>query len=483
MAEHAAETLQENLLTLLIFDNDHGQIVFNLVSVEHFHGDYRTIAERCFDYRRRYGVAPGREHIHDLLADILEDKNNGKRGVLFQALDAMHQLSESINTEYVIDKANAFVRQQTIAKAILDSAKLLQQRKEGSVEDIEAIWSSLLRADVVGFDAGLRLTHTDKIFNFMNQRYIEFDTGIPAFDVSSIVPYRDAVFLFLAATGMGKSWWLVNLGKRGLLRRKKILHVTLEMSEEEVAMRYWQALFSIGKRKGEVDVTNFELNDRNRLLGLEVSQVSPEFTFDSRAIDDEIRVHMQAVGPRIENLMIKKFPTRSLTPDGLRRFLDTLERVTKFVPDMILLDYLGIMKTDTKDHRISLGRNFEDFRGIVTERHIAGATAHQIGRSGAKAKMAAATDVSEDWSLIGTADRVVTYSATDQERRFNLARLFVDKARSDADKFGVLISQNYKLGQFVLDSTRMDNKYWDILKGMDGTSYEQDSEDEDGDED
>lgn len=481
MAEHAAETLQENLLTLLIFNNDAGQIVANLVAVEHFYGDYRTIAERCYEYRRMYGIAPGREHIYDLLADILEDKNNSKRGAMFQALDAMQQLAENINVEYVIDKANAFIRQQTISGAILKSAQMLQQKREQSITDIEALWSQLLRADSAGFSPGLRLGETERIIKFLNERYIEFDTGIPDFDKNGIVPYRDAAFLFLAATGMGKSWWLIQLGKRALLRRKKVLHVTLEMGEEEVASRYYQSLFSVGKRGGEVAVTSLEMNSRDRLSGFEVSHIAPEFAFDSRALEDELKIHMQTFGPRLENLLIKKFPTRGLTPDGLRRFLDTLERVTKFVPDLLLLDYLGIMKTDSKDHRISLGRNFEDFRGIVSERHIAGATAHQIGRQGAQSKMVKATDVSEDWSLIGTADRVVTYSATDQELRYGLARLFVDKARSDLDKFGVMITQNYKLGQFVLDSTRMDSKYWDVLKELNGNRDEVESEDEEED--
>jgi hypothetical protein len=483
MAEHAAATLQENLLTLLIFDEANGQLVHNLVDVEHFHGEYRTIAERCYNYRDTYGAAPGREHIYDLLADILEDKNNSKRGVLLQTLDAMQRLSEGINTTYVLDQANAFVRQQTISRAILKSAQLLQQRREDSITDIEAIWSSLLRVDSVGFDPGLRLGDTERIINFLNERYVEFDTGIAAFDANGIVPYRDAVFLFLAATGMGKSWWLIQLGKRALLRRKKVLHITLEMSEEEVASRYFQSLFSVSKRSGDVSVTSLELNTRDRLSGFEISEIAPEFSFDSKILDEELKIHMRTFGPRLENLVIKKFPTRGLTPDGLRRYLDTLERVTKFTPDLLLLDYLGLMKTDAKDHRIALGRNFEDVRGIAGERHMAVGTAHQVSRAGAQQRMASSTDVAEDWSLIGTADRVVTYSATDQERRYGLARLFVDKARSDLDKFGVLITQKYGLGQFVLDSVRMDNKYWDILKELSGNQDSSNSDDEVEDDD
>ena len=85
--------------------------------------------------------------------------------------------------------------------------------------------------------------------------------------------------------------------------------------------------------------------------------------------------------------------------------------------------------------------------------------------------------MADDWSLIGTADRAITYSATPQEVRHGLARLFVDKARSDKDKFGVLISQNYAFGQFVLDSAPLHDAYWEVLKDVDDD--EEDSSDDD----
>lgn len=481
MANPASETLQENLLTLLVYSDDHGQMVDNLVDVAYYSDAYRTIAERASQYRRTYNRAPGREHIYDLLDDILSDKNNRLRGPLRHALDAMGQLAGTINAKYVIDQASVFVRKQTISQAILESARLIGQKQEQSIEEIEGIWSKLLKMDSTGFRSGMRLTDVDRLLGFLDQQYVEFNTGIAEFDRSGIVPYRGSVFLFLASTGMGKSWWLVHLGKRALMLRKKVLHITLEMSEEEVAGRYLQNLFSIGKRHSKVLITNFERDSRNKLSGFSLEEVYPEFSFDSRALTDELRVHIQAFGARIENLVIKKFPTRSLTPDGLRRFLDTLERVEGFIPDMVLLDYLGIMKTDSKDHRISLGRTFEDLRGVADERHIPLGTAHQISRSGSKSRMASATDVAEDWSLIGTADRVVTMSATNQERRHGLARLFVDKARSDLDKFSLLITQNYKIGQFVLDSVAMHTKYWDHLRDYDGEN--KDVEDDDNDDD
>lgn len=488
MVVPAAESLQENLLALLVFDDEHGRLVHNLVDTSYFSDAYRLIAERASKYWNDYGQAPNRSHIFDLMEVELTDKSNRAKGAtLDRILRGLAELSTSVNAQYVLDQANIFVRKQTISQAILDSAKLINQKQEQSLEEIEALWSRMLRTDSVGFQAGMRLTAFERVINFLDQQYKEFNTGIPVFDNNGIVPYRKSVFLFLASTGMGKSWWLVHLGKRALMLRKKVLHITLEMSEEEVAARYLQSMFSIGKRHGSVIVTNFDVDHKQRLQGFSLEEVMPEFSFDSRALSDELRIHLQAFGARIEGLLIKKFPMRALTPDGLRRYMDTLERVERFVPDIVLVDYLGIMKTDSKDHRISLGRTFEDLRGVADERNVPLGTAHQISRAGTKGKFASATDVAEDWSLIGTADRVVVMSRTNQEYRCKLARLFVDKARSDSDKFGILIAQNYKLGQFVTDSVMMEADYWDKLRDFDDenknvTGTEDDNDEDDNDE-
>jgi len=76
-------------------------------------------------------------------------------------------------------------------------------------------------------------------------------------------------------------------------------------------------------------------------------------------------------------------------------------------------------------------------------------------------------DIAEDISKINTSDTVITYNRTQAEYELGTARLQVDKGRNDEDKFGVLISQNYRIGQFCIDSVRMNTKYWQVLEDND----------------
>jgi hypothetical protein len=62
---------------------------------------------------------------------------------------------------------------------------------------------------------------------------------------------------------------------------------------------------------------------------------------------------------------------------------------------------------------------------------------------------------------LATADTVLTYSQTDAERKQGLARLFVAAARTEEDRFEILLSQNYEIGQYALSSIRLGSRYFD----------------------
>lgn len=472
-------TLQENLLTLLCHDDTHGRVVANLLQPSLFEGDYRVIAEAAVTYWHRHREAP-KLHTPDLVGEILDDPNNRKGNTYRRILNAMLQLADTINSAYVLDQLRLFVRTQQLKQAIVESAERINADQEMAITDIEQIWNDLLRTREIEFSAGLRLTAIDQVLDYMQMQYAEFTTGIPALDDRHIVPARDTVMLMLGATGRGKTWWLINLGKQALLQRKKVLHISLEMGEEQVAQRYYQDLFSVTKRDDLVEITTLDVNRLGAIEGFGKEKVRPEFTFASSMVRDELEHRINWWGTRLNNLIIKRFST--MTIDDLEAYMDNLEVTEGFIPDMILLDYIGLVDTGTsgKDFRIGLGQVFKRFRGLCIRRHAAGATAQQSSKKGASAQTIGLGHVAEDWSLTNTADMVLTYSSTDSEARLGLGRLYVAKARDETDKFGVLLTQNYRMGQFVLDSMELGPEYFDLLNELPDEKPEE--EDDDGED-
>ena len=286
-------------------------------------------------------------------------------------------------------------------------------------------------------------------------------TGIKPLDDLEIGPARKELFLMIAPPKRGKTWGMIHLAKYALLQKYSVLHVTLEMSEERISQRYIQSFFSVSKRQATIRIPIFEVGD-GRLLRLDYQEL------ERKSFDDEgIRKFIAREIPRrFKNrppLVIKQFPTRSLTMNGLRAYLDSLERSMKFVPDVVVLDYGDLMKIDANNLRIDTGRMFQDLRGLAVERDFALITATQGNRESSQAKIVTDAMVAEDYSKIATADNVITFSQTETEREFGLARLFVSNGRNDEDKFSVCISQAYAVGQFCLDAIRMPTNYWTVI--------------------
>ena len=144
-------------------------------------------------------------------------------------------------------------------------------------------------------------------------------------------------------------------------------------------------------------------------------------------------------------------------------YLDLLEQHEGFVPDLLLVDYVDEMKIGDPRWE-GLMTAVQSLKRIARDRDMAVATVTQTKIEGAKATHVDVNHTGGSWGMIAKADVALTYSATDEEKRDGLARILVGKARTDEGRFEILISQNYAIGQFVLDSTRIGFKYKDKLK-------------------
>src|SRR6185312_3938069 len=207
-----------------------------------------------------------------------------------------------------------------------------------------------------------------------------------------------------------------------------------------------------------------------RLHGIEFDKVKrPE-------VSDKLFSHANELLARYK-FYIKQFPTGQLKVPDLCAYLDSLEDLHGFVPDILLLDYADLMKLDPRNLRIETGVLFKELRGVAVDRGFALVTASQTNRSSSEVRWVRDDMVAEDWSKIGTADTILTYSQTKEERKLNLARLFVSNARDESDKWGCVITQAYAIGQYCLDSIRLpDETYWKMVDEIIGKPTDGDSE-------
>jgi hypothetical protein len=456
----APVALQESILTLLAFDERWGAHVAALIEARHFDEEYRPAAEALLKYWRDYSKPPGRAHLDDVfdLSEIAADQRDWVRDLVASLIT---QLEQGFNPKYVAGRVTEFVRHQVLKVAILDASDRYSQGGDAVAQDVERILFGALRFHEQKLEPGLFLSDTRGL------EYIEhgefYKLNLPELDKRGIGPAPGELILYIAPKGSGKSWFCVHVGKTCQMQGARVLHISLEMSEVLCFKRYVQAYFAVARNSDEYRRTvlefEFEKLEERRLAGWHTERQFPGIAFTDEDANRVLARKIKRRG-RLGNVLIKRFPTNQLKVPQLVAYLDYLESVHKFVPNVVIIDYPDLMSLDVSNYRHSLGTLYPELRGIAVERNFGLICPTQGNRGTLGTRHVQSRDVSEDIRKINIADHVLTYSQTKSEKPLGLARLRVEHARDAEDAFELVMTQSYTTGQFVLETARMEKIYW-----------------------
>jgi len=466
MSDNITGSLQENLLTLLIFDEVSSPLIANSIEPGLFESDfYKEIVKVALEYYKLYKVPP-KEHIADLLEAKINDSKNPKTGELYRKLlTNLFESKDSVHADFVIDKLNQFVRRQKLKGAIIEAALLIKDETDESLVIAENTLNKTLRNQIQVFDRGLSFSDPKAILAALSKtKEPAYPFGVQHLDDLNIGPAPGELLIFLASVGRGKSWSLVNIAKHCIHQRLKVLYITLEMPAEQVMQRLLQSIFSLTKSSVElekIEFNSFVHDELHRLSGVSVNEVTRNSIKDPKT-QREILKKLEAYKNRLP-MEIKRFPTGSLSVEGLEVYLDSVDRLYNYTPDVLLLDYADLMKLDYKNLRTSTGEIYKELRRIAIERNIAMVTASQANRTAEDARIITLKHLAEDYSKAATADTVIAYCQTSAEKQLKLSRLFVAKSRNEEDSQTILISQAYGIGQFCMSSTFINDRYWNLI--------------------
>ncbi|MDT4841548.1 phage replicative helicase, DnaB family [compost metagenome] len=233
---------------------------------------------------------------------------------------------------------------------------------------------------------------------------------------------RKEMVVYMGGPKSGKTMALINAAKIASQNGYNVLYVTLEVSARIIGERL-DASFSGHKMR--------ELM-RN---------------------PHDVRLKVQAAGsaPRKGSLIINEFPTGTLTPKMLRSVIER-HRAKGRTFDMICVDYADLMAPDYRgnEERENSKSIYTALRGIAVEQNIALLTATQTNRTGAKAIVAKAEDVAEDYNKIRIADLVISINSTDEEKLTGDARLYFAASRNQEGGFTIYVKQDLGRAQFIV---------------------------------
>jgi hypothetical protein len=391
-----------------------------------------------------------------------------------QLLPELFAESESLNAAYAATRVNDFVRRQTLKAAVVEASdKFAAQDNENLAGEVEAVFRKALSVKQSTYKAGTFL-NDPSAFRYVDERQDIIPLGIPVLDRLGIGLIAKQVILYIGPKGSGKTWFCIHCGKQALLQGLKVVHYSHEMGEEEVIPRYYQSLFAAARTSELYPKSLLEFDEIGRLSGFRTRLVKPKLSFSDPGARKLLRAKMKSFGSRFGNLIVKEFPTGLATVADITNHLDYLEEVEGFVPNVMIVDYPKLLKTDRNNIRVDIGRNVEELRGVCVIRNLAGVFPHQGTRETIGAKKVKSSQAGEDISVVQTADTILAFSKTKEEERRNLGRLSVEHARRARGGEVVLLSQSYDTGQYVLNSASMQKAYWERMREVTG---EEDIED------
>lgn len=351
------------------------------------------------DFFERTNAIPNATEISLAFSDSNEKR--ALKGVLagFKGIDTNYNEGELVkNTE-------TFLRQR-IAQNIIEQAT--DDSIDGKILDISTIYTDLEKAVNVCLtdDMGLDLINDfDKIETNMLKVNRAHSTGYPWLDdqiQGGFVADEGALYMFGGATNVGKSNLLANFAVNLLNQNLKVLVISLEMSEFVYARRLISMLSEVylDEMKDKVgDIKQFIKNYKTK--------------------------------NKQSQLFIKQFPTASVHYKNLDHYIAKLYQMYKFDPDVVFVDYPGIMIpfTPTGKHDMDIKRAHEEVRALSIMHQKSYAAVLQLNKDGYDVAKPGLKTTGGSIGISQTADLQANLFATEEHLAMNQIGISINKSR------------------------------------------------------
>jgi replicative DNA helicase len=291
--------------------------------------------------------------------------------------------SKETNVDWLLSETEKFCKDKAVYNAILRSIKIIDgQDKTHTKDSLPSILSDALGVSFdnhVGHDY---IADYDERYDFYHRVEEKIPFDLDMFNkITKGGLSKKTLNVVLAGTGVGKSLFMCHCAAASLMQGKNVLYITMEMAEERIAERIDANLMNIG-------MDELKVIDRD-LYGKRFSKVS---------------------GKTQGSLIIKEYPTAGAHAGHFKSLLEELKTKKKFVPDMVIIDYLNICSSS----RMKQGANVnsytyiksiaEELRGLAVEYAVPILSATQTTRSGFANTDVELTDTSESFGLPATVD-------------------------------------------------------------------------------
>lgn len=498
-------TREHHLLISLITDKAYCDEFLPILEDDTFTNNYsKTIYKWIKDYYEQFEENPGKT-IQDIF-NVEKNKlyNEEDEELISSFLLRLSDIFESTsqNFEYSKAQANTFIQERAL---IVTAERTLTLAKLGRLEEAEEEHNRYKK--VITTTSNIFNPHDEKevkeYFNKNDQDYLIRFPG--AFGEMTGDLRRKWFVIFQGKYKGRKSILLQATANLGLKNRLKVFYVSLEMSKDDMKTRHYKSLTGMPIEAGSYVFPSFDCSrnalgtcrkpERRNAVSLYskgddlgVIKIAPnnympctfcrkrnEFKGDYEAsvvyrqkdrysLNENKVLSKVAAVERVygDNLRFVCPPRGTYNIQDMRRDLDRLEILENWIPDVIVVDYLQILKPEQHsqgNEEQKVNDSAVALAGLAGERNVLVCTASQVNKQALNKKLTKMGDGSNSARAIyAHADLVVGLASADNDKYEGIltANIVAARHKTFNENIAVQILQQLDTGANFIDSEFME---------------------------
>lgn len=355
------------LLKSIIEKHDYFSKCFHLLKEKYFSvSANKKIFEMISEYYSEYHKVPSLVDIITMTKDVA---NKDFRKEIAEALQKINDSKVIDNPEFFNSEVVKFVKNAIFLEGTLLAAEGIQKKSDNLMAKAMSILDEREHV-MIDESLGLDFDDVESMISYFSERNIGILTEHAEFNKRLGTGFLPGTLsVICAAQGVGKSLLMCDLISGFIKNGKNVLLVSLEMSEKEMMKRIYANVF-------DIDVNHF--SDLSKTSG-ELENFSDPVTktqilskYDSFKVGDRGK------------LFIKEYPTGSFSASMLESLVKKYQQQKNVKFDVILVDYLGIAKSDRVSPSAGLYSYVkaigEEFRAAALNLGVALISASQLNR-------------------------------------------------------------------------------------------------------
>lgn len=404
-------TTERLVLAALVKNEEYLRKLLPYIKEEYFIDETeKRVFKKINEYGSKYNECPDKSTlVVNTQNDLSMSEGDSERTI--EAINQIYAITPSRNYEWLEKTTEEFCQNKAVFNAIQKSIEIYNGEENNLT--VAAIPDILSQAISTSFDRKIGLDYFDDAayrFEFYSNPEEKVPFRLSAFnDITSNGVVRKTLNILVAGVNVGKTLGLVSLSADYMRDGLNVLYISGEMREELIMNRV----------------------DAN-LLGVAVNDVGK---MNREKFTNRVEALKQKSYGR---LVVKEFAPGTATAVQIRNTLDELKMKKKFIPDVIVCDYLQIMAS----YRMRYGQQnsyfyfkavAEELRALAVETNSILWSACQFNRGGMNASDVGMEDIAESTAIAQTADGMWALIRTEELDEAN--QLLVKQLKSRyADK-------------------------------------------------